>query len=148
MVSSRKRMTPQLKVRSSSFVTRSNRTRTTWPTSDRYCDLIHPSRLQRRTPAAPAARIKSGSGTFLVRRRIVKVMPAMRSVGQSTMDRRTRTRAAPAMAPTAAGLPLERRPSPVDFGQIGEPHNRCHRLQTVCFTEKVLPFNLDSPPRP
>src|SRR5262249_12098876 len=57
-------------------------------------------------PAAPAARITTGSGAFLSFVSAAKVRIAMAAVGMSTMDRLASTKAAPPVAPApAAGTP-------------------------------------------
>ena len=55
-------------------------------------------------PAAPAARITTGSGALLSLVSAAKVRIAIAAVGMSTMDRLASTNAAPPMAPAAAAV--------------------------------------------
>src|SRR5262249_22208576 len=66
------------------------------PTDSPYCF--------NRMPTTPAARMSSGSGTFLVRMSTTSAPRAIKAVGTSMMARLPRMNAAPAMAPVAAAV--------------------------------------------
>src|SRR5262249_35446506 len=55
-------------------------------------------------PATPAARMSTGSGSFLTRLRSARETTKIDTVGTSWIARRPRTKAAPAMAPQAAAV--------------------------------------------
>src|SRR5215471_19612442 len=67
-------------------------------------DHRHATLSCNRRPAAPAARIMTGSGIFFVSISTVSVTIPIATVGISIRERRAKIYAAPAIAPTAAAV--------------------------------------------